>query len=89
MTAIAAAIDAAMLMRLYPNLAWLAAACATVASYGLWGVLDRALRPRAGGLSAAGVIWIGLRDLTAIFGTGSALCAAWAVMAMAIGNWIH
>ena len=89
---IGGAVDAGLLWWRHPLLGWLAAGCAAVAAYGIWGLLDRTIEtrttepaPSRGTLVQLG----GLRDLTAIVGTVAALWAVLSFMAVALGNWNH
>jgi hypothetical protein len=90
-TAVAAALNAGMLWWQHPSLSWLAAGFATVASYGTWGLLDRALGPRnpTDQAHAPRRRLRATRDLTAIAGTGLAAWTLLSFMAAAIGNWNH
>jgi len=90
--ALGGAVDAALLWWRHPMLGWLAAGCAAVAAYGIWGLLDRAAETRtteAGARPEAVAHLSGLRDLTAIAGTIAALWAVLSFMAVALGNWNH
>src|SRR5690242_21879019 len=90
--AIGGAVDAGLLWWRHPMLAWLAAGCAAVAAYGLWGLLDHTIETRTTGQSAPrGPLsqLRGLRDLTAVVGTAAALWAVLSFMAVALGNWNH
>jgi hypothetical protein len=90
--AIGGAVDAGLLWWRHPMLGWLAAGCAAVAAYGIWGLLDRGIErwttdPAAPNEAVARLG--GLRDLTAIAGTVAALWAVLSFMAVALGNWNH
>ncbi len=90
--ALGGAVDAGLLWWRHPMLGWLAAGCAAVAAYGVWGLLDRGIETRSTDPTASreslGKI-SGLRDLTAIVGTAAALWAVLWFMAVALGNWNH
>lgn len=90
--AIGGAVDAGILWWRHPMLGWLAAGCAAVAAYGIWGLLDRGIETRTGqpdGEHEPLAQLCGLRDLTAIAGTALALWAVLSFMAVALGNWNH
>ncbi|HKN67624.1 MAG TPA: hypothetical protein VJW73_15170 [Gemmatimonadaceae bacterium] len=92
MAAIGGAVDAGLLWWRHPMLGWLAAGCAAVAAYGIWGLLDRGIERRTGDPAAPDDLRArlsGLRDLTAIAGTVAALWAVLSFMAVALGNWNH
>ena len=89
---IGGAVDAGLLWSRHPMLGWLAAGCAAVAAYGIWGLLDRAIETRTTEpTTPRGMLaqLDGLRDLTAIVGTAAALWAVLSFMAIALGNWNH
>ena len=95
---IGGSVDAGLLWWRHPLLSWLAAGCAAVAAYGVWGLLDRAMdRQRAvikasdADESARGRFaqLSGLRDVVAILGTGGAAWAVLRFMAVALANWNH
>ena len=86
LTSVGGGLDAALLWWHYPRLSWLAAGCATIAAYGLWGLLDRAAEDATDSVSAK---IGGLRGVAAIVGTGTALWAVLGFMAAALGNWNH
>ena len=90
--ALGGAVDAGLLWWRHPMLGWLAAGCAAVAMYGIWGLLDRTIETKTteptasrGTLAQLG----GLRDFTAILGTAAAIWAVLSFMAVALGNWNH
>lgn len=90
--ALGGAVDAALLWWGHPMLGWLAAGCAAVAAYGIWGLLDRAMEsmsaepaPSRGNLPQLA----GLRDFAAVAGTAAAIWAVLSFMAVALGNWNH
>lgn len=92
MTTLVGGADAALLWWQHPLLSWVAAGCAAMAAYGVWGLLDRTASTRQpatpderGKLAQL----VGFRDLSAILGTGAALWAILAFMAAALGNWNH
>jgi hypothetical protein len=90
--ALGGAIDAGLLWWRHPMLGWLAAGCAAVAAYGVWGLLDRRIETRSAEPSASPepIVQLGdLRDLTAVVGTAAALWAVLSFMAVALGNWNH
>jgi hypothetical protein len=90
--ALGGAVDAALLWWRHPMLGWLAAGCAAVAAYGVWGLLDRRIETRSAEPSASPepIAQLGgLRDLTAVAGTAAALWAVLSFMAVALGNWNH
>jgi hypothetical protein len=85
-------LNAVLLSWRYPALSWLAAGCAATGAYGAWGLLDRAARVRMSGeerCRGTSQQLRALRDLAAAAGTGAALWAVLALMATALGNWIH
>src|SRR5690242_2426759 len=89
---IGGAVDAGLLWWRHPMLGWLAAGCAAVAAYGIWGLLDRTIETKATELAVPRGTRAqlgGLRDLTAIVGTLAALWAVLSFMAVALGNWNH
>ena len=86
------AVDAGLLWWRHPMLGWLAAGCAAVTAYGVWGLLDRTIETRAADPEAQHDTVArlgGLRDLTAVIGTAAALWAVLSFMAVALGNWNH
>src|SRR4051812_29525935 len=90
--ALGGAVDAGLLWWRHPMLGWLAAGCAAVAAYGVWGLLDRGIQTRTvepGGSTEPVAQLCGLRDLAAIVGTAAALWAVLSFMAVALGNWNH
>lgn len=89
--ALGGAVDAGLLWWRHPMLGWLAAGCAAVAAYGVWGLLDRTIETRAADPGARETVpRLGrLRDLAAIVGTAAALWAVLSFMAVALGNWNH
>ena len=90
--AIGGAVDAGLLWWRHPMLGWLAAGCAAVAAYGIWGLLDRTIETRTAEPAPPRVTLAqlrGLRGLTAIAGTIAALWAVLSFMAVALGNWNH
>ena len=90
--AIGGAVDAGLLWWRHPMLGWLAAGCAAVAAYGIWGLLDRGIEQRTTNPAApddAVSRLRGLRALTAVAGTVAALWAVLSFMAVALGNWNH
>jgi hypothetical protein len=91
LTAFGGLVNAILLVP-HPALSWLAAGFAATGAYGLWGLLDAAARRRLStDESPRATIkqLIGLRDLTAILGTGAALWAVLAFMAATFSNWHH
>ena len=90
--ALGGAVDAGLLWWRHPMLGWLAAGCAAVAAYGIWGLLDRAIETRTADPAVQHQTEArlgGLRGLTAIVGTAAALWAVLSFMAVALGNWNH
>ena len=90
--ALGGAVDAGLLWWRHPMLGWLAAGCAAVAAYGVWGLLDRGIETRSAEPNASPEPLpqlSGLRDLAAVVGTAAALWAVLSFMAVALGNWNH
>ena len=91
-TTLGGGLDAGFLAWQHPSLSWLAAGCATVAAYGLWGILDRATQVaenRADPNRRHVMELAGVRDLTAIAGTGMGVWTVLSFMAAALANWQH
>ena len=90
--AVGGAVDAGLLWWRHPMLVWLAAGCAAVAAYGVWGLLDRGIGTRSTRSRTSHELVAqlsALRDLTAVAGTAAALWAVLSFMAVALGNWNH
>lgn len=80
-------IDAVALMIARPSLWWLAAACAAVAAYAVWGLVDRALA--AGSHPAGSWSRRGLRIIAAVAmagGFAGAIAAVLGFVVMSLGN---
>ncbi len=91
-TTLGGLISAGLLWWQHPALSWLAAGFAATAAYGVWGLLDRAARaPSKAGARDRGTTaqLTGLRDLTALLGTGAALWTLFGFMAAAFSNMHH
>ena len=89
---IGGAVDAGLLWWRHPMLGWLAAGCAAVAAYGIWGLLDRTIETRTTEATTSRETLAqldSLRGFTAIAGTVAALWAVLSFMAVALGNWNH
>ncbi len=90
-TTLGGSINATFIWMQHPSLHWLAAGCAAVASYGIWGLADRAIETRSTerGYGVGFALLRTTRALAIPVGIVAAIAAMGIFMGAALGGWIH
>ena len=89
-TAVGGSVSAAFVLIQHPRLHWLGPGFLTVASYGIWGLANRAIVTRSTRLTPLKRDLLrGLRGAMVPIGVVSAIAAVGSFMAVSLGGWIH
>ena len=89
-TAVVGSVNAAFVLIQHPRLHWLGAGFLTFASYGIWGLANRAIVTQDTQLTGVKMDLLrGLRGMMLPIGVISAIAAVGSFMAAALGGWIH
>jgi hypothetical protein len=89
-TAIGGSTNAIFILTQHPRLHWLGAGFIAAASYGVWGLANRAIVTQRTHLSDTTLDLLrGVRGIMIPIGVVSAIAAAGSFMAVALSGWIH
>lgn len=89
-TAVVGSVNATCVLIQHPRLHWLGAGFLAVASYGIWGLTNRAIVTQNTRLTRFKLDLLrGLRGMMVPLGVVSAIAAVGSFMAVALGGWIH
>jgi hypothetical protein len=89
-TAIVGSVNAVFVLVQHPRLHWLGAGFAAAASYGIWGLANRAIVTQSTRLARVTLDLLrGLRGIMIPIGVVSAIAAVGSFMAVALGGWNH
>ena len=89
-TAVVGSVNAGFVLFQHPYLHWHGAGFLTVASYGIWGLTNRAIVTQGTRLTRGKMDLLrGVRGMMVPIGVVSAIAAVGSFMAVALGGWIH